>query len=324
MALAFIAFTLDALTLPASSPSLLDVAIDDKGNLVVTGIGFLAGADIEINGQRLIDTQAESVTQSFKVTSANQWKVFAAPGQQVNVTVINPDGVRTAKRVFTRNATARTVAAVSAASYIAGAVAPESIVAAFGEYLASDTASATATPLPTELAGTTVRVNGILAPLFFVSRQQINLQLPFGVTTGNAVIEITTSDGQLSRNTLAINAVAPGLFTVNAAGTGIPVGVTSPDGVNFYPISNPDGSPIALNGGDYLVLFGTGFRRAPQETVQITIGGRAVPTIYSGAQGNLIGLDQLNTELPNGVSGLVDLVMTVNGRQANVVKVRLR
>ncbi len=321
MALAFIAFTLDALTLPASSPTLTDVTADDKGNLFVNGINFLAGADIEINGQRLLDTQADA---SGKVFSGNQWKVFAAPGQSVNVTVINPDGVRTAARAFTRNVTARTVAAVSAASYAAGPVAPESIVAAFGEYLASGTAAATATPLPTELAGTTVRVNGILAPLFFVSRQQLNFQIPFGVTSGNAVIEVMTSDGQLSRNTLAINSIAPSLFTANASGTGVPVGVVSPDGIGFYPISNADGSALPLNGGDYLVLFGTGFRRAATETVEITIGGRKAPAIYTGAQGSLIGVDQLNTELPSGVSGLVDLVMTVNGRQANVVKVRLK
>jgi uncharacterized protein (TIGR03437 family) len=324
MALAFIAFTLDALTLPTSSPQLAEVTTDDKGNLLVSGAGFNTGADIEINGHRVRDTQADAATQSTKLQSGQLWKVFAAPGASVNVTVINPDGVRTSARPFTRVAPARAVAAVSAASFAAGALAPESIVAAFGEYLASDTATAASLPLPTELAGTTVRVNGILAPLFFVSRQQLNFQLPAGVSAGSAVIEITTGDGQLSRSTLMISLVVPSLFTANAAGTGVPIGVVSPDGINFYPISNPDGTPSALNGGDYLVLFGTGFRRAARENVQITIGGRSAPTIFTGAQGGLVGLDQLNTELPREVSGLVDVVVTANGRPANVVKVRLK
>jgi uncharacterized protein (TIGR03437 family) len=324
MALAFVAFTLDALTLPASSPQLAEVTTDNQGNLLISGSGFNAGADIEINGQRVRDTQNEAATQSTKLQSGNLWKVFAAPGQSVNVTVINPDGVRTTARPFTRNATARPVAAVSAASFAAGAVAPESIVAAFGEYLASGIASATVTPLPTDLAGTTVRVNGLLAPLFFVSPQQINFQLPAGVSPGTAIIEITTSDGQLSRSELAISSIVPSLFTANAAGTGLPIGVVSPDGINFYPLSNPDGSPAALNGGEYLVLFGTGFRKAARESVQITIGGRPVQTIFTGAQGGLVGLDQLNTELPAGVSGLANVVVTANGKQANVVQVRLK
>lgn len=324
MALAFVAFTLDLLTLPTSSPQLAEVTTDAQGNLIVTGTGFSSGADIEINGQRVRDVQVDSATQSTRLQSGNLWKVFAAPGQSVNVTVINPDGVRTAARPFTRTVTARQVAAVSAASFAAGAIAPESIVAAFGEYLASSTAVATATPLPTELAGTTVRVNGILAPLFFVSPQQLNFQLPAGVFSGSAVIEVVTSDGQLSRNTLTISSIAPSLFTANAAGTGLPIGVVSPDGVNFYPLSNSDGTPATLNGGDYLVLFGTGFRKAARENVQITVGGRPVPTIFTGAQGGLVGLDQLNTELPTGVSGLVNVVVTANGKPANVVQVRLK
>src|SRR5262245_64539301 len=60
------------------------------------------------------------------------------------------------------------VTTVSAASY-APVVSPDSIAAAFGSRLATQTASATGQPLPTNLAGTTVRVNGPLAPLVFVS-----------------------------------------------------------------------------------------------------------------------------------------------------------
>ena len=46
--------------------------------------------------------------------------------------------------------------------------------------------------------------------------------------------------------------------------------------------------------------------------------------MFAGAQGGFAGLDQLNTQLPTDVSGVVDVVVTVNGRQANVVKVRLK
>lgn len=51
----------------------------------------------------------------------------------------------------------------SAASY-APLVAPDSIAAAFGQRLATRTEAATTQPLPTSLAGTTVRVNGRLPP----------------------------------------------------------------------------------------------------------------------------------------------------------------
>jgi uncharacterized protein (TIGR03437 family) len=66
-------------------------------------------------------------------------------------------------------------------------------VAAFGLNLAIDTQAATALPLPTSLAGTTVTVwggSGVerLAPLFLVSPAQVNYLVQFGLTAANAVV----------------------------------------------------------------------------------------------------------------------------------------
>ena len=323
MALAFINFTVDGQQLNPTPPSLSDAQIDAQGNLQVTGSGFLAGADIAINGQRLSDSRVEAADITHRLASSQMWKVLATPNQSVNVTVLNPDGSRSATRAVTRNATARGAAAVSAASYGA-TLAPEAIAAVFGETLASSTAVATTAPLPTELAGTTVRVNGVLAQLFFASRGQLNLLVPAETLPGNAVIEITTNDGTLSRGVFTVSNTAPGLFTANAAGTGTPAAVVTTDGVNYRAVANPDGSPLALNAGDYLVLFGTGFRRSSAEMATLTIGGRSLPALYVGAQGSFAGLDQLNTQLPEGLSGLVEITFSLNGKPANVVKILMK
>jgi hypothetical protein len=66
---------------------------------------------------------------------------------------------------------------VNGASY-AQPIAPGSLVSIFGTNLAATTMTAQETPLPTELAGTSVTLNGIKAPLLFVSPSQINLQAP--------------------------------------------------------------------------------------------------------------------------------------------------
>src|SRR5437868_1054331 len=79
------------------------------------------------------------------------------------------------------------VVTVSAASY-ATVVSPESIVAAFGVGLATEIKVASTIPLPTTLAGTTVRVNGEAALLFFVSPQQINYLIPAGTPPGTAAV----------------------------------------------------------------------------------------------------------------------------------------
>jgi uncharacterized protein (TIGR03437 family) len=324
MALAFIGFTLDASVLPLSAPLLSNVIIDSAGALVATGSGFLAGADIEINSRSLRDTTATTSTQTSRVASPEQWKSYAAPGQEVTVTVLNPDGVRSTAVKFTRPGGARALTTVSAASFAADALAPEAIATAFGTGLATTTMIASSTPLPTELAGTKVRVNGVLAPLFFVAPTQVNFLVPAEVLTGSAEVEIVAGDNTLSRGAINLASAAPSLFTSNASGTGAPAAVATKDGVNFVAVGNADGSPNPLDVDDYLVLFGTGFRRASAAAIKITIGGKDAPVLFSGAQSGFAGLDQINTQIPTGISGVVDLVFSINGRVANMVKLRIR
>jgi len=320
MALAFIGFTLDQLTLPLSTPTLREVVVDSAGALVASGNDFLGGADIEINGRSLRDTTAD---QTNRLSSSELWKVYAAPGQEVTVTVLNPDGVRSTPIKFTRPGAARPLAAVSAASFSADAIAPEAIAASFGTGLATTTMVANTIPLPTELAGTKVRVNGVPAPLFFVSATQINFLVPAGVLTGAAVVEIVSGDNTLSRGAINLVSTAPSLFTSNASGAGAPAAVVTKDGVNYAAAGNPDGSPNPVDAGDFLVLFGTGFRRASSSAIKITIGGKDAPVLFAGAQGGFEGLDQMNTQIPTGISGVVDLVVSINGRVANAVKLKV-
>lgn len=324
MALAFIAFTLDLFSITPSAPQLAGVQIDGSGALAVTGTGFQTAADIEINGRSLRDSRDEPTTLSTKLYSSEMWKVYAPPGVTVDVTAINPDGIRSPALKFTRAGTAGAVSAVSAANFSAESLAPEAIAAAFGTNLSSGIFVASTTPLPTELGGTKVRVNGELAPLFFVASSQVNFLIPSGAQTGNAVIEITAADGSLSRGTINLSSVAPSLFTSNASGSGAPAAVVTKDGVNFAAVGNADGSSNLLDVGDYLVLFGTGLRKASTSSVRITIGGREAPVQFIGAQGGYAGLDQINTQIPAGVSGLADVTVSINGKVANTVKLRIR
>lgn len=324
MALAFIAFTLDLFSVTPSSPQLSGVEVDANGVLSATGSGFQTAADIEINGRSLRDSRDEAATLSTKLTSPELWKVHAPPGQTVDVTVINPDGVRSPAVKFTRSGSALAVSAVSAANFSADALAPEAIAAAFGTNLATATVVASTVPLPTELAGTKVRVNGELASLFFAAPSQINFLIPPTAQTGNAVIEIIAANGALSRGTLNLSSVAASLFTSNASGTGAPAAVATKDGVNYTSVGNADGTSNLLDVGDYLVLFGTGMRKASAASVRITIGGRDAAVQYIGSQGGFAGLDQINTQIPAGVTGLVDVVVSINGKATNTVKVRVR
>jgi uncharacterized protein (TIGR03437 family) len=238
------------------------------------------------------------------------------------------------------------VASVSAASFSAGSLARESIIAAFGTGLATATQVATAIPLPTELAGTTVKVKdsaGIesLAPLFFVSSSQVNYLIPAGVASGPATITIAGGDGAVSTGAAQIVAVAPGLFTADASGRGLPAATVlrvkaggmqiSEPVARFDPATNKFVAvPIDLGPATdqvFLILYGTGIRfRGSLSDVTLAIGGVNEQALYAGAQGTFIGLDQVNVRLVRSLTGRgeSDVVLKVDGQMANMVKIQIK
>lgn len=232
------------------------------------------------------------------------------------------------------------VTTVSAASFLP-AVAPDSIAAAFGVRLAVRTEAATSQPLPTNLAGTTVRVNGQIAPLFFVSPNQVNYLIPPGTLAGTAGVVVTSGDGTVSTGTAQVAAVAPALFTANGSGQGLPAAVAlriRPDGTQITePIGRLDAAqntlvPLQIDPGPdgervFLILFGSGFRaRRNLSDVSVKIGGVDAEVHFAGLQSGFAGLDQANVLLPRALAGRgrVNLALGVNGfLTSNIVELEI-
>jgi uncharacterized protein (TIGR03437 family) len=270
----------------------------------------------------------------FTVAASNE----AAPRQAT---------IAIAGKSFTVNQTGVAVS-VSAASLTIGTLAPESIVTVFGAGLAEVTQVAGGAQLPINMAGTVLKVrdaNGVerLSPLFFISPNQINYLLPSGLAAGPAAVTIYKGNEKLFNSQIDVAHVAPGFFTVNSSGSGYPVGQ-----VLRYKPSEPNQPPqqellVSLNGQArpidlgpdlgsnsdqvFLVLYGTGFRfRSSLENVVARIGGEIAPVHFAGAQGDFVGLDQINIQIPRSLIGRgeVNLALTVDGKQANIVKINIK
>ncbi len=231
-------------------------------------------------------------------------------------------------------------AITNAASFELGPVAPAAIVSMFGQGLASSTAIATMTPLPTMLSGTTVEVtdsSGVTrpCPLFFVSDGQINFQIPPGTATGPATITVRRSGRGPLTGQLQVEDVAPGLFTANAQGNGAPAAAylrIAEDGTRtqmpLFEGNNPQPLPIDLGPpGDqiFLLLAGTGIRGF-KSAVTASIEGIDIPVLGAVPQGEFVGLDQVNIgPLPRNLpKGNVNLVLTVDGLVTNTVTVNIQ
>ena len=217
------------------------------------------------------------------------------------------------------------VVSVNAASY-QRSLSPGMITAAFGVDLATQEGYAQTQPLPTELAGTTVRLvdsRGVefRAPLFFVSQKQINYFIPEEVALGTAQLTVTNGNGVISQETVQINNSSPGIFTTTFNGVGLPVALTTLDGANFESIANPDGTAKPVAPGtpwrpNYMTLFATGIRKGTE--MKVTVGGVEVTPMYFGPQNTYVGLDQINVPLPSTLSdGMVSLSVASGGQTSN-------
>ncbi len=226
--------------------------------------------------------------------------------------------------------TIQTVRTLNAASYVQS-VAPDSLAATFGTQLTSTTAGATSLPLPLTLAGVTVMVNNLSAPLLYVSPTQINYQIPANVDPGTAVIKVMNGGTEVANGTVTIENVSPSIFTVKADGKGVPAAQTTLDGVAFQSVANADATAKVLTVGttakpNYLVLYGTGLRRRSSMTnVRVTIGGVVSEISFLGAHSRLVGVDQMNIKLPQTIRGRgnVDVVVTIDGKTANTVTINI-
>jgi uncharacterized protein (TIGR03437 family) len=242
----------------------------------------------------------------------------------------------------TINLSGRAAANVIAASYIGGELAADSIASAFGSNLATTIESASAT-LPTTLGGTRVIVTdsqGIerAASLFFVSPNQVNYRIPADTADGIATVTILNRDGVETKGLLTITRVAPGLFSADATGKGFAA-------ANVVYVRNQTqvwesatrfdantnrivGNPIDVSSDPvYLILYGTGIkRRSALTNVRARIDGVETTVEYAGAQGQYVGLDQVNLRLPRSLSGRgeVTVELWVDEKPANPVRVLLR
>ena len=234
---------------------------------------------------------------------------------------------------------AATVTVVSAASFEAGPLAPNSIAAAFGESLLSGGKMVSgALPLPTSLAGITVAVEDStatsrLAPLYFASNDQVNFLIPPATAPGTVTVTVSSASSAGPLITQAqVAAIAPALFTEGsgiAAAYGVqvaPGGAQTTVPVFTAQSGNIAATPIDVTqpGQVYLILFGTGFDAASAASTSATVQGVNVPVTYAGVQPTDAGLDQINLLLPPSLAGTGVASVSMGGNASNAVLVTIR
>jgi uncharacterized protein (TIGR03437 family) len=174
--------------------------------------------------------------------------------------------------------------------------------------------------LPTNLSGVSVKINGLDAPVYYISPGQINVQAPANIS-GNVSVVVTHNGASSNSATANAVSVAPGLFTY-------PLGKTYPSALynGTYTIVGDPGlysSAAKAKAGDIIQLYATGLGSSPagniissplsfSGTLTATIGTTNAPVL--GTALVAVGEFQVNIQVPSGLpDGDYPLVIRVNG-----------
>lgn len=211
-------------------------------------------------------------------------------------------------------------------------VAPLELVTLFGTgvgpaTLTSGTLNA-AGLLTTEAGGTRVLFDGLPAPVLNTSATQTSVFVPAEVA-GKASVTITLErNGQPAGSaTYNVSATLPGLFTVNASGSGQAVAINADGSFNSKDRPAAPGSFVVLyatGGGLMDRAFANGQvadgnLSSPQSPVYARIGKESADVYYAGSAPGLVsGVMQLNVRIPETMAAGEWPLRVVMGNAASV------
>ncbi|MBV8819075.1 MAG: hypothetical protein JO022_12010 [Acidobacteriaceae bacterium] len=267
-----------------------DYTIDDQftvnsGGVTETYSRFFTGA-----GGTAVLSVGRSSAYSLELS------ILAKTVPQTGSVVINPLGI------------------VNAANYVppTNPVAPGEMVYLYGSGLASSSATASSTPLPTSLGNVSVTVNGTAAPIYQISPTKLVVIVPWELdptSVGYAQFQVTNSSGTSNTVTMFVDSSAPGVFTVGQNGIG--------DGAVLHANGSVVSSSNPAKVGETISVYTTGLGAvspsvsdgapAPangtlttaSDSFTIYVDGTQATTSFSGLAPGFVGLYQINFTVPS-------------------------
>jgi uncharacterized protein (TIGR03437 family) len=200
------------------------------------------------------------------------------------------------------------------------AYAPGMILSVFGNQLAPSAQSASGFPLPLRLAGVVATVNGIAAPLYYVSPGQLNVQIPYETGAGSVVLGVN-NNGQVASFIFTAAPSAPGIF-MDSSGALVPSSGGKPgDTLTLFITGEGDVSPTLATGATPFSATPLSLLPTPRLPLSVTVGSVTATISFAGIPPGLAGVTQVNFVIPANVApGVQSVVVTVGGVASSAVK----
>ena len=210
-------------------------------------------------------------------------------------------------------------------------VAPGGLLSVFGTDLAkvaTDLSGWAGKSLPRSLNGASVTIGGKSAPILYVSRTQLNVQVPVDVGTGPQAVVVNNGVGPSASFNVNVAATAPAIFFNPVAA------VLKNSDYSLVSDRNP------AHADDVVLVYATGLgvttpalatgavvpatTIANTATVTATVGGKDAAVIASIASPGYAGLYQVALRIPGGQSGNVPVVLQQGSTKSNAVNIAVQ
>jgi uncharacterized protein (TIGR03437 family) len=251
----------------------------------------------------------------------------------------------TVRSAASTSAASPSVIANSASYLEPGQISPGSWVSIFGERMADGTVLASTVPFPNALNGTQAALGDIALPVMYVSATQVNALIPYSLSaSANHPLLIQRNGTSSVPLDVTVADVLPAIYTANQSGSGQGAVLLASLGLLAAPIGAFPGSrPVRR--GDFVEIYASGLgpventppdgAAAPASeplariklTATITIGGAPVTNVaYAGLAPGLVGLYQINVQVPDGAAtgDAVPVVVNVGGNASNMVTIAVQ
>jgi len=192
--------------------------------------------------------------------------------------------------------------------------APGMILTVFGTQLAPAAVSAVTVPLPAKLVGVSATINGVTAPLYYVSPGQLNIQVPYETPANSTVTLVVNNNGQTASANFRVAPAAPGIFA-DSSGAPVPNGSAARGQiVTLYITGDGAVSPQLSTGAAPAAGTATANLPKPTQPVTLTVGGVPASIQFIGIPSGLAGVTQINYQVPSqSAIGTASVVVTVGG-----------
>jgi uncharacterized protein (TIGR03437 family) len=180
-----------------------------------------------------------------------------------------------------------------------------------GTNLAPSPESAPSIPLPVLLSGVAATINGVAAPLYFVSQTGMNIQIPYETSPGTAILTIN-NNGKVVSQPFTVSAIAPGIF-MDQTRAPIPNTTAKPGQVvSLYITGAGAMSPAIATGAAPALSVAVTDLPKPAQATSVRVGGQVATIQFIGIPWNLTGVLLINYQVPLGLApGVQPVTVTI-------------